>query len=242
MDRPVIRHCEVRSRGNPVAPLDCFATLAMTPMRLTLILAFSFAFAGCTLVQQSSGMLPRQTANWREIVTADDRTRLRDWRDTFVKALTAARNSGHAAEITREGPLLEPDAAIGGTPIPNGTYRCRTIKLGAKDTGLLDYVAYPAFTCQIRPEDGLQRFTKLGGSQRLVGIIFSDDALRQVLLGTLVLGDEPRALPYSQDEMRDVAAFVERIGPNRWRLVMPQPHFESQLDVMELVPLPSGAR
>jgi hypothetical protein len=206
-------------------------------MRRFALLGLILAAPACTLVQQSSGMLPRQTRDWREIVTADDRARLRDWRDTFVKALAAARNSGHAAEITREGPLLEPDAAIGGTPIPNGTYRCRTIKLGAKDTGLLDYIAYPAFTCRIRPQDGLQRFTKLGGSQRLVGIIFPNDAMRQVLLGTLVLGDEPRALPYTQDEMRDVAAFVERIGPNRWRLVMPQPHFESQLDVMELVPL-----
>lgn len=209
-------------------------------MRRFVLLVLILTAPACTLVQQSSGMLPRQTSEWREIATADDRARLRDWRDTFAKALTAARNSGHAAEITREGPLLEPDASVGGTPIPNGIYRCRIIKLGAKSTGLLDYVAYPAFTCQIRPEDGLQRLTKLGGSQRLVGIIFPNDAMRQVLLGTLVLGDEPRALPYSQDQMRDVAAFVERIGPNRWRLVMPQPHFESQLDVMELVPLGEG--
>jgi hypothetical protein len=57
-----------------------------------------------------------------------------------------------------------------------------------------------------------------------------------VLLGSLVLGDEERAMQYGQDEMRDVAGFVERIGPNRWRLVMPEPHFESRLDVMELVP------
>ena len=35
---------------------------------------------------------------------------------------------------------------------------------------------------------------------------------------------------------RDVAGYVERIGPSRWRLVMPQPHFESKVDVMELVP------
>jgi hypothetical protein len=51
-----------------------------------------------------------------------------------------------------------------------------------------------------------------------------------------VLGDERRALQYGQDEQRDVAAYVERIGPSRWRLLMPQPHFESRFDVMELVP------
>jgi hypothetical protein len=60
--------------------------------------------------------------------------------------------------------------------------------------------------------------------------------MRQVLLGSLVLGDESQAMQYGQDQARDVAGFVERIGPSRWRIVMPQPHFESQLDVMELVP------
>jgi hypothetical protein len=62
-----------------------------------------------------------------------------------------------------------------------------------------------------------------------------------VFLGTLVLGDETRALQYGQDEMRDVAGYVERIGPDRWRLIMPKPHFESQMDVMELTPAPAGA-
>ncbi len=200
------------------------------------------ALAGCSLVQQSSGMLPRQTANWHDVVTSNDRLRLREWRTSFVAALDAARKSGHSAEIAREGPLLEPDAAIGGGPIPNGTYRCRTIKLGAKETGLLNYVAYGSFLCRIRSNGPTQGFKKLSGSQRLVGVIFPNDQMRQVLLGTLVLGDEPRALQYGQDEMRDVAAFVERIGPNRWRLVMPAPSFESQLDVMELVPSSESAR
>ena len=39
----------------------------------------------------------------------------------------------------------------------------------------------------------LQGFAKLTGSQRPVGLIFPGDALRQVFLGTLVLGDETRA-------------------------------------------------
>jgi hypothetical protein len=43
-------------------------------------------------------------------------------------------------------------------------------------------------------------------------------------------------MQYRQDDQRDIAAYLERIGPNRWRLVMPKPRFESQLDVMELVP------
>jgi hypothetical protein len=190
----------------------------------------------CSLIEQPAAMIPRWTTAWREAVTANDEKRLRDWRKSFTAALAAARKSGHSAEIAAEGPLLDPDAALGPPPIPNGSYRCRVIKLGAKSQGMLDYVAYPAFPCRIAPERGIQSFTKLGGSQRIVGLVFSGDAMRQVLLGTLALGDEQRAMQYGQDETRDVAGFIERIGPNRWRLVMPEPHFESRLDVMELVP------
>ena len=87
----------------------------------------------------------------------------------------------------------------------------------------------------MKSERGLQRFNKFGGSQRYVGLIFQGDAVHQVFLGTLVLGDETRALQYGQDELRDVAGYFERIGPERWRLIMPKPHFESRFDVMELV-------
>jgi hypothetical protein len=191
---------------------------------------------GCTVIEQPSGMISQWTRDWRRVATEDDRERLRDWRATFVSALAAARRSGHSAEIAREGALLEPDAALGGGPIPNGTYRCRTIKLGAKSQGMLDYVSYPAFSCRIRQDRDLQDFAKLSGSQRQVGLIFPGDMLRQVFLGTLILGDERRAMQYGQDETRDVAGFVERIGPSRWRLIMPKPHFESQMDVLELVP------
>jgi hypothetical protein len=177
-----------------------------------------------------------ETTDWRAAATSADRKRLRDWRSAFEQALAQARAAGHGAEIAAQGVLLEPDAALGGGPIPNGAYRCRVIKLGAKSAGLLDYIAYPAFTCRVQQEGHVQGFAKLTGSQRPVGLIFAGDALRQVFLGTLVLGDEARAMQYGNDPDRDVAAFVERIGPERWRLVMPRPAFESTTDVIELVP------
>ena len=201
-----------------------------------LLLPLGFLLASCSVIEQPASMIPRWTTAWREAATANDEKRLHDWRSSFVGALSAARKSGHEAQIAAEGVLLEPDAALGLPGIPNGTYRCRVTKLGAKSEGMLDYVAYPAFTCVVRPERGIQSFVKTSGSQRIVGLIFPGDAMRQVLLGSLVLGDEERAMQYGQDETRDVAGFVERIGPNRWRLVMPEPHFESRLDVMELVP------
>jgi uncharacterized protein DUF4893 len=209
-------------------------------MRLLPVLALALALSACNVIEQPSGLITHWTTAYKEVISADDRVRLRDWRRTFEAALTAARKAGHAAEIAREGALLDPDAALAEPAIPDGMYRCRVIKLGAQAGGMLDYVSYPGFTCQVRAARGLQRLTKLSGSQRYVGLIFPDDAIRKVFLGTLVLGDERRAMQYRADQKRDVAGYVERIGDARWRLVMPKPHFESQLDVMELVPVTAG--
>ena len=205
-------------------------------MRVPFLLAL-LSLSACAAVPSSAPVMNRTARDWRLVATATDRERLRDWRNAFVEGLREARAAGHADEISREGALLNPDAALGGGPIPNANYRCRVIKLGAKGEGLLPYIAYPAFNCRIRQERELQGFAKLTGSQRQVGLIFRSDALRQVFLGTLLLGDETRSMQYGRDEERDVAGFVERIGPSRWRLIMPRPHFESDLDVLELIPV-----
>lgn len=187
------------------------------------------AATGCATTQAAPPV-----RSWQQVATPEDRIRLRDWRKAFTQALEQARAANHGAQIEREGALLDPDAAIGG-PIPNGDYRCRVIKVGAKSPGMLDYVGYPAFKCRI--DNGkTQHFTKLTGSQRHVGRIYPGDQLHQVFLGTMVLGDETQAYKYGRDPVRDVAGWVERIGENRWRLVLPYPHYESLLDVIELVP------
>jgi Domain of unknown function (DUF4893) len=211
-------------------------------MRAGFLLAALFACSSCSVIEQPSGLIPRWTTAWKQVATPDDRQRLAGWRSNFLSALASARKAGHADDLMREGTLLEPDAALESPGIPNGLYRCRLLKLGAKDEAGLPYVSYPAFFCRLKPERDLQRFNKFGGSQRYVGLIFPGDSVHQIFLGTLVLGDETRALQYGQDQLRDIAGYVERIGPNRWRLVMPKPHFESQLDVMELVPANGGAR
>jgi len=207
-------------------------------MRPTLLLA-TLLLPACSVVHSSAGMVPEWSRDWHQVATEADRTRLRDWRKSFADALASARAAGHGAEIDRESALLDPDAALGGTPIPNGMYACRVIKLGAKSQGMLEYVSYPPFVCRVRQERDLQGFAKMTGSQRPVGLIFQGDAMRQVFLGTLALGDEREAMQYGQDKSRDIAGYIERIGPNRWRLIMPAPAFESKLDVIELVPVSS---
>ena len=211
-------------------------------MRAFIFLAALLACSSCNVIEQPSGLIPRWTTAWKDVATANDRQRLADWRATFIAALDDAKKAGFSADIAREGVLLEPDGALGPPMVPDGMFRCRIIKVGANaETGSRHYVSNPAALCRVKPFRGLERFNKFGGQQRLVGLIFPGDAVRQVFLGTLVLGDETRALQYGQDEYRDVAGYVERVGPNRWRMIMPKPHFESQLDVVELVPTSSGA-
>ena len=153
-----------------------------------------------------------------------------------MRGLDKAEAAGHAAALAREGALLQPDAALAWQDPPAGDYRCRTLKIGAKSAGLLDYVAYPAFDCRIRIENGLMSFAKLTGSQRPLGLLLPYVGQRMVFLGTLQLGDESRALQYGRDRERDMAGVIERIGEDKWRLVFPYPHFESTIDVLELVP------
>ncbi|MEO5809901.1 MAG: DUF4893 domain-containing protein [Sphingomicrobium sp.] len=204
-------------------------------MRILLLAATAVTLTACA-ANPAIRPVTATSSDWRTVVTENDRERLRNWRGTLLRGIALARAAGHGAEIDAEGALFQPDAALGGGPIPNGQYRCRVIKLGAKSESGLDYVAYPAFTCRVQQEKNLQGFAKLTGSQRPIGLIFPGEATRQVLLGTLVLGDEARAMQYGRDPDRDVAAWVERIGPARWRMIFPSPHFESLTDVMELVP------
>lgn len=174
--------------------------------------------------------------NWRNVATDDDRRRMRNWRDAWEDALGAARAAGHGADLAREGPLLDPDAALPDALPPPGDYICRTTKLGAQSEGLLDYVAYPPFRCRIRIEGGRPALAKLSGSQRPVGRLYADSPRRMIFLGTLQLGDERRSFDYGIDEERNLVGTLERVGERRWRLVFPYPHFESLLDVIELTP------
>jgi hypothetical protein len=195
--------------------------------------------AGCTADAARPRTSVPAAARWRDVATSADRKRLHDWRDAWVAGLAKARSAGHGGEIAREGLLLDPDSALADAAAPPGEYHCRTIKIGAKSAGLLDYVAYPSFACRIGAGEqaGTMSFTKWTGSQRPVGRLFPENGRRMVFLGTLQLGDERGVLRYGHDEERDMIGLLERIGERRWRLVLPRPRFESVIDVIELVPV-----
>jgi hypothetical protein len=179
---------------------------------------------------------PDAGTDWRHVATTADRERLRGWRQTWQRALAAARHAAPNA-IAAQGVLFDYDNALDQPIPPAGNYNCRVYKLGARQPGQLDYVDYPPFACRVAVDaSGALRLEKLTGSQRPIGVIFADNGLRAVFLGVMILGDEARPYPYGREPARDLAGWVERVGPARWRVALPQPAFESLLDVMELVP------
>jgi hypothetical protein len=208
--------------------------MRILPSFCTLLLA-TLTLSACA-ASVASRSEPVSLPDWRIIATEGDRKRIREWRTAWTEALRKASAAGHGETLVGEGALLQPDAALPWQAPPMGEYRCRVIKLGAKSAGLLDYVAYPAFDCRIRSENGITSFAKLTGSQRPIGYLLPTIGERMIFLGTLQLGDENRALRYGDDRERDVAGIIERIGDRRWRLVLPYPRFESTLDVIELIP------
>ncbi|RJF93486.1 DUF4893 domain-containing protein [Sphingomonas cavernae] len=204
------------------------------------VLLLTLPLAGCAAADPSPGPVTLSApaaANWRVVATAEDRKRIGQWRTAFTQALGQARAAGHSAEIATEGALLDPDAALAGVEIPKGDYRCRVIKLGAARAGMGAFTRYPAFACRVEDEGEVSSFAKMSGSQRPVGLIFDNDTQRQIFLGTMMLGDERRAIDYGRDADRDMAGAIERIGPARWRMILPYPRFESVMDVIELVPV-----
>lgn len=178
--------------------------------------------------------------DWRQAATPGDRTRLRNWRQAWIDALARARKT-NAAEIVAGGALFDPDRAYPVAVPPVGRYRCRVYKLGAKGTAMAEFTTYPDFACRVGNDGVMTTFYKLEGAQRPIGVLFHDSGSRAVFLGTLVIGDERRAMRYGRDAARDLIGYVERVGEKRWRLVLPYPRFESLLDVVELVPEPGKA-
>ena len=87
-------------------------------------------------------------------------------------------------------------------------------------------------------EGELLTIVKQTGSQRPAGRLWADDnPKRLVFLGSLALGNEDEVLAYGDDRKRDMSGIFERIGPFKWRLVIPWPQDGAKLQVFELTPV-----
>lgn len=175
--------------------------------------------------------------DWRSIVTSSDRDRYTRRDAAWSLALQQARRQTGSGDLRALGDLIDPDIRRAPVAPPPGAYRCRTVKLGSQggEQGL-GYVVYGWFACRIEQTPRGLKFSKLTGSQRPGGLLFPENDRQMILLGSLALAEEPAANSYGQRPDRDLIAVLERIGDRRWRLVLPWPRAESNLDVIELVP------
>ena len=178
------------------------------------------------------------TDDWRQVVTAADASSLSRLDQAWRMARAEADDKGFADDVTALGPLVDPNAGQAGRlqPAP-GTYRCRTIKMGTKTEVGLAFNAYPFFQCSVELTPGGDLIlTKTTGSQRTRGLLYPDTDRRLVFVGAQAWGMDETGFPrYGQMPERDQVGAFERIGPNRWRLVIPWPRVESKLEILELV-------
>lgn len=164
--------------------------------------------------------------SWEEAILPEDTVRLGRRAATWARALEITETLSPDV-LPAGGAALIPGNATAAVPA-DGTYRCRTIKLGVESLG---GVAYGWFRCRVFTEaDGKTWLVKDTGSQRQTGRIFADGTF----LGGLVLGDEEGSIGYGAITERNVVGVMERLSDGRYRLVQPEPVYESMLDILEL--------
>jgi hypothetical protein len=229
----------------PMVEKSVTLTVPSICLRIACLAGVAGLAAGCASVPREG---PRPVASvevgpplkaeaWMQIATAADESRIARLGLAWQSALADARH-GFAAEIKKEGPLLEPRAALPRPAPTPGSYNCRLIKLGKATEKTVAFERFQPFFCYVQVEDDLLTIVKQTGSQRPAGRLWEDDKPdRLIFLGSLALGDEQQPLAYGDDPKRDMAGVFERIAPFRWRLVIPWPQSTSKLDVFELTPV-----
>lgn len=180
---------------------------------------------------------PLKANVWKQVATTADEDRLARLGLAWQDALAEARRN-YATDIRREGNLLMPRAALPRPEPTPGSYNCRLIKLGRTAPKGRSYESFKPFFCYVEVEGDLLTIVKQTGSQRPAGRLWEDDNPdRLIFLGSLALAEDSQPLAYGDDPKRDMAGVLERVGPFKWRLVIPWPQGTSKLDVFELTPV-----
>ena len=182
----------------------------------------ALALSGCQLTPplppSAAPVLP-VGENWRAIASPADADR--------IARLDAAW------EAVRPGaqPVLGRAAAVSWPAPSPGSYRCRVWRLGEGRAPR----RFPAQYCHVGVEDALLSFAKQTGDERWAGYFYLDGERRMIFLGANAVGGT--APGYGADTTRDVAGVVERVGPLRYRILIPWPRGGGALDILELVPV-----
>lgn len=113
-----------------------------------------------------------------------------------------------------------------------GVWYCRTFKLSRNTK--MPLVIYGNFACLVTDDNDGLRLQKLTGSQRTSGAFYDIGETRLAYVGAMALGDEGETLDYGVRQDRNQVGYLYAITPNRLRLELPAPPFESDFDILSL--------
>lgn len=195
----------------------------------------SFALAGCAAKREAAAVSVSQVeiaadGGAGQVIRPADQARIDALPAIWKAAWGTSRNRARSAE----GALLEPGAALDHPELSPGSYNCRVVRLGRR-AGARRVRSFPQHFCYVGAADGVLNFTKQTGSDLPAGQLYKDEK-RYTFVGAMQRGEGDNSLTYGTDQARDVTGVVERVGPFRWRMVVPMG--EQDLDILELTPVP----
>lgn len=201
------------------------------------------------LLAGASAQAQPAATSWQGRIQPDDRARMAGLWRAWTRSLAEIDAAGGAAALAALGPVgippVEPlpgrreTIVAGQSPAP-GAYRCRIIRMGARDDGWPRDGVLPLQTsewgaCRIAAESGEGRldFSMTEGEQQLSGRLWPDGD-RMVFLGALALAAESGQRAYGDDPDRDHLGVLRALKPGQWRLELPWPRWQSNLLLVEI--------
>jgi hypothetical protein len=214
------------------------------PLRHMGALACAIVVGGCQTANPGPISMPaasdqsRTGPRWRSILQPEDVSRLERLSDAWTQALAMVRGSRFSRSITAEGALLQPNSPLPRAQLPPGSYRCRTVTIRRDSRS--SYATEEAQFCHVGLQGELLSFTKQTGSRRPGGYLYDDGPARLIFIGATARG-RTAIPPYGAMPEENTVGVVERVGPFRYRLVVPWPRDGAIIQVIELTPAATQA-
>ncbi len=204
-------------------------------MRTPCLLALT-VLAACSHREPRLGLDKPVGPGWQRVIRDDDRKRLSGLWNAWTHSLEEVQAAGQGKAVAALGPVAMPEAGRSAAFPAPGLYRCRTVKLGRRGDmrgTVLSTGPFEACTLAVDDRGGLQFQEQVAG-RRIAGRLYPDGD-RMIFLGSMALGQEMGVMAYGTDADRDQVGVLRAVGDRRWRLELPWPRWESNLDLIEIV-------
>jgi hypothetical protein len=165
-------------------------------------------------------------------LTPNDVKRLSEHKAPRAQALDEAKATKNPKELeTLNALMVLPPLPIADARELTGEWRCRSLQIGGN---ILPLAIYGYFNCKITGSGAEARFQKMTGSQLSRGDFIRLDEKTFVFRGVFHIYDR-KPETYGAGPKTDLTGLVYRVAPDRLRIELPAPYYESRYDVMELV-------